>query len=92
MNGFEFNKILAAILVAGLIAMLAGYVSREVVAPKVLDKNVYVVEGVGVAETTKTAEAPKGPAPIAPLLIKADVDAGQKYARVCATCHSFGKG
>jgi len=24
--------------------------------------------------------------------VKADVDAGQKYARVCGTCHSFGKG
>lgn len=91
MNGFEFNKLFAAILVAGLIAMIAGYISREVVNPHKLEKNAYVVEGVG-APVASTASAPQGPAAIEPLLAKADVDAGQKYARVCGTCHSFGKG
>lgn len=92
MNGFEFNKIFAAILVAGLVAMLAGYISREAVSPKMLDKNVYVVEGVGASTAVAAETAPKGPGPIEPLLAKADVEAGQKYARVCGTCHSFGKG
>jgi len=92
MNGFEFNKIFAAILVAMLIAMVAGYIAREAVNPQKLEKNSYVVEGVGVTPVANTPAAPQGPAPIKPLLVKADVDAGQKYARVCGTCHSFGKG
>lgn len=92
MNGFELNKIVGAILLALLVAMLSGFVAHEVAAPKMLDKNVYVVEGVGAPTTAAVAEAPKGPADILPMLAKADVDAGQKTARACAACHSFGKG
>ncbi|MGE3622495.1 MAG: cytochrome c family protein [Bdellovibrionales bacterium] len=94
MNGFEFNKILAAVLVAMLIAMLAGFVAHKVVSPEKLEKNVFVVEGAasGAAEGGTAAEAPKGPPPIGPLLEKASAEAGQKYARVCSTCHSVKQG
>src|ERR1700733_6540717 len=92
MNGFEFNKLLAAILVTTLIAMLAGFTARKVVAPQMPEKNAYVVEGVGEAPATTMSAAPAGPAPIGPLLAKADAAAGEKTARVCGTCHSFGKG
>ena len=92
MNGFEFNKIFAALLVALLVGMLASFISREAVSPAKLEKNAYIVEGVGAAEATPAAAAPKGPAPIKAFLVKADVDAGQKFARVCGTCHSFNKG
>jgi cytochrome c len=92
MNGFEFNKVLAAILLAMLIAMVTGFIAHHLVEPEKLKKNVYVVEGVQAADTGGAAAAPKGPPPIEPLLAKANVEAGQKYARVCGTCHSFGKG
>ena len=93
MNGFEFNKVLAAILLAMLIAMVTGFIAHKAVAPEKLAKNVYVVEGVPAAgDSSGAAAAPKGPAPIEPLMAKASVEAGQKYARVCGTCHSFGKG
>jgi cytochrome c len=93
MNGFEYNKLIAAILVAMLIAMVSGFIAHKIVHAQKLDKNVYVVEGVGApTEGGAAAEAPKGPAPIGPLLAKADAAAGEKYARVCGTCHSFGKG
>lgn len=92
MNGFEFNKVLAAILVAMLVAMITGFVAHKIVSPAKLAKNVYVVEGVAAPAEGGAATAPKGPAPIEPLLGKANVEAGQKYARVCGTCHSFGKG
>jgi cytochrome c len=91
-SNFEFNKLLAAILVATLIAMLAGFTARKVVSPQTLEKNVYVVEGVGAEPAAATSAAPAGPADIGPLLAKADVDAGQKTARVCGTCHTFNKG
>ena len=92
MNGFEFNKLLAAILVPTLIAMLAGFTARKVVSPQTLEKNAYIVEGVGEAPTASTPAAQAGPGDIGPLLAKADVDAGQKTARVCGTCHTFNKG
>lgn len=93
MNGFEFNKIFAALLVAVLVAMLGGFLAEKMVAPHVLEKNVYVVEGVAASSSAAPeAAAAKGPAPIAPLLAAASVEAGQKTGRVCGTCHSFGKG
>jgi cytochrome c len=92
MNGFEFNKLLAAILVAMLVAMISGFVAHKLISPEKLTKNVYVVEGVATTPEGSSATAPAGPPPIGPLLAKADVGAGEKYARVCGTCHSFGKG
>ena len=93
MNGFEMNKLLAAILVALLVAMLAGFFAKKLVSPEKLEKNAYVVEGVGAATSAiAAAAAPKGPAPLEPLLASANIEAGQKTARVCGTCHSFGKG
>ena len=61
MNGFEFNKLLAAILVATLIAMLAGFTARKIVSPEMPAKNAYVVEGVGEVPTTSMNAAPAGP-------------------------------
>src|SRR5271170_6766339 len=91
MNGFELNKIIAAVLLAVLVAMFSGFLAKELVEPEKLAKNAYVVEGVG-QEPTATAAAPAGPPKIEPFLAKADVAAGEKTARVCGTCHSFGKG
>lgn len=92
MNGFEFNKLLAAILLAMLIAMITGFIAHKMVSPEKLAKNVYVVEGAAAPEGGAAAEAPKGPPDITPLLAKADPAAGEKYARVCGTCHTLTKG
>ena len=92
MHGFEFNKILAAILVAMLVAMVTGFIAHKLVHPEMLAKNVFVVEGAAPETTSGTAAAPTGPPAIEPFLAKADVAAGEKYARVCQTCHSLGKG
>ena len=93
MHGFEFNKLFAAVLVALLVAMISGFLAEKLVSPKMLDQNVYVVEGVAATPGTPTETMPKEPEPIASYLAKADADAGPlKTARVCGTCHSFGKG
>jgi cytochrome c len=92
MNGFELNKLIAAALLAILIAMLTGFIAEKAVHVDKLAKNVLVVEGVGKTLGSSPETAPKGPAPIAPLLAKADVEAGQKAGRVCGTCHSFNNG
>jgi cytochrome c len=94
MNNFEFNKIFAAVLLALLTAWIASFIGHKLVHPEKLEKNAYVVEGVAPSGGAETAAAPadKGPAPIAALLVSASIDAGQKYSRACAACHSFEKG
>ena len=45
MNNMEFNKIFAAILVAGIIASLSGFVSDKLVHPHKLEKDAVTIEG-----------------------------------------------
>lgn len=89
----EWNKVFGAVLLAGLIAMLAGFASKVLVHSKPLEKSVYVVATPeGASAPADKGAAPAGPAPIAPLLAAASPDAGQKVAKACAACHSFDKG
>lgn len=94
MHGFEFNKILGALILAILIASLAGFVAREMIEVEPLEKPAFPVDQLQVA-----AAAPVGGSapvvvaePIEGLLAAADPAAGQKTSRVCAACHSFDKG
>ena len=89
MGGMEFNKVFAAILVAGIIAMLSGFVANKLVHPKKLKENAFAIEGVevaGVATVEKLAE------PVLALIAEADIARGQKVSKACAACHSFDKG
>ena len=89
----EWNKIFGAVLLAGLIAMLAGFASKVLVHSKPLEKSVYVVATPeGAAPAADKGAAPAGPAPIAPLLVAASPENGEKVAKACAACHSFNKG
>jgi cytochrome c len=86
----EFNKIFASILLAGIIAMMAGFISRSVVHVEKPHEEAYVIEA---AETTTVADAVKaGPEPILALIASADVSKGEKLSKACAACHSFDKG
>lgn len=92
MDNFEFNKIMAAVLIALIVGAVGAVLSDRIVAPQMLDKNVYEVAilepSAGVAE-----EAPKELAPIAPLLAAANVENGEKIAKkACAQCHTFAQG
>ncbi|MCW2238074.1 c-type cytochrome [Azospirillum canadense] len=90
----EWNKIFGAVLLAGLIAMLTGFMSEVLVHPKTPEKAAYVIavpESKG-GDTKGGGGAPAGPGDIAPLLAKADPAAGQAAAKACASCHSFDKG
>ena len=91
MNNMEFNKIFAAVLVAGIIAMFSGFLADKLVHPKDLKKDAVHVEGGVVAN----AGAPKKEAvaePILALLADADIERGKKLSKACAACHSFDKG
>jgi cytochrome c len=93
MASFEWNKIIASVLTAMIVAMAAGILANQLVRPKPLEKPVFLPAG---AEQTAAASAEQ-PAvaklePIEPLLAKADPKRGEQLAKVCNTCHTFSKG
>jgi cytochrome c len=94
MSSFELNKFAAAILLAGIIAMVSSFLAEAIVKPKLLDKPAYVVAGVEASPAAAAGGAPQEakPAPIAPLLAKADAAEGANIAKQCAACHTFDKG
>lgn len=97
-KGLEINKIAAAILLAGLIGMVAGKASEFLYygGPKHAggeheEKRGYKVEVT--EETTTGAAAPTGPADISALYASADIEAGKSYfGKKCTTCHTIEKG
>ena len=93
MSSFEWNKIIASVLTALIIAMVSGILANQLVRPKELEKPVFLVQG---AEQTAAAPAEQPAAaklePIEPLLAKADPKRGEQVAKVCQTCHTFNKG
>lgn len=92
-SDLENNKIFAAILVAGIVAMLSGFVASKVIHSEELEEDAYpiqVAENVGA--DTQAAATPVGPDPITDLIALADIAVGEKLAKACAACHSFDKG
>jgi len=86
------NKIFAAILVAGLVLMLSGFISKKILPEEKLKEDAFPVE---VTEIASGSAAPKVGAvaePIADLIAAASVERGKQLSRACAACHSFDKG
>lgn len=90
MGGIEFNKIFAAVLVAGLIAMFSGFVAEKLTKPKELKENAFKIEGVADAGAGPKVE--KLAEPVLAMLASADIARGQKVSKACAACHNFDKG
>jgi len=87
----ESNKIFAAVLVAGILAMLSGFVAKKVIHVEAPEEDAYRIEamaegGAGGAAVEAVAE------PILALLATADVEKGQNTGKACAACHTFNKG
>lgn len=92
-SSLESNKIAAALLTAGVIAMFSGFAAELLYHPEQLEENVYTVAGAeGDAPAAEVAEAPPALEPIGPLLASADPAAGESVARKCTACHSFDEG
>ena len=88
MDSFEFNKIFAAILVAGITVSSVGFISEKLVHPH----EVAAHGEAATAEAAGAAAAPQVPEPVLALIAAADAAHGQKLSKACATCHSFDKG
>ena len=93
MGGLEWNKIFAAILVAGILVLGSSILADMIVEPEHLEKNAYAIEvAEGSVATAESGEAAAKIDPVSPLLAKADVAHGEQLTKVCTSCHSFEKG
>lgn len=95
MNSMEINKIAAAVLTAGVVAMLLGLVAKLIIpdpaahgdghGPNLFADLAPVTPSDGPAE-------PAGPEPIAAFLASATVEDGMQVAKKCTSCHTFEPG
>ena len=90
-QNLEKNKIMASLLVAGIVAMLAGFVANLLVHPDIPSESVLDID-TSALETAAPGAAPAGPEPVLALLADADVARGEALSKACLACHSFEKG
>jgi cytochrome c len=93
MNSMEFNKIVAAVLTAGVIAMLLGLFAKLVI-PEHSAHGDHHGPNLFADLSPAAPVANEGPTiePIAPFLAAATVEDGMKVARKCSSCHTFEAG
>ena len=94
MSSFEWNKVIASVLTAMIVAMVAGVLASQLVRPHQLHEAAYLPPGSEGGATTAAATTPAATAvePIEPLMASADVAHGQQLSKVCTQCHTFEKG
>jgi cytochrome c len=94
-HDLENNKIFAAVLVAGIVAMLCGFVAGIIVHPAKPhgdDKIAIDIDTSALEAAASGNAAPTGPEPILALLATADAKRGEALAKACLACHGFDKG
>lgn len=97
MRGIEMNKIAAAVLLSGLIAVVAGTVAQALYHGGLGEheeaKRGYSIEGAEEANAAGgAAVADAGPVEIAAFMAAADAARGEAVSKKCLSCHSFEKG
>jgi len=88
----ESNKVFAAILIAGILAMLSGFVAKKVIHVEAPEEDAFKIEGLADTGAAGGAAVAAGPEPILALLASADAAKGENFAKACAACHTFAKG
>ncbi len=94
MKNLETNKIVAAVLVAGLIALITGKIADVLYSPAHHEEE---KRGFSIAVEEAPTDAGKDakkeePVDIGALLAAADAAAGEKEFKKCASCHTSDKG
>ena len=95
MPSFEWNKIIASVLTAMIIAMVTGIIASSFVRPHHLEKAAYLPPGAEEGAQASAAAPTQAAAkvePIEPAMAKADPKHGEQVAKVCQQCHTFDKG
>jgi cytochrome c len=95
MNSMEINKIAAAILTAGVVAMLLGLVAKLIIPDPAAHGDGHgpnLFADLAPAAPSEGPAEPAGPEPIAAFLASATVEDGAQVARKCTSCHTFEPG
>src|SRR5437764_14701920 len=92
MSSFEWNKIIASVLTAMIVAMASGILAGQLVRPKELEKPVFVVAGAEPSGSAPAEGGAAGPEPVGPMLAKAGPKKGEQIAKGRAACHNLTKG
>jgi cytochrome c len=92
MESLELNKVMAAVLTAGIAFVGLGLIADKLEHPEHLKESVLKIKGVETVGAP-AAPAPAASPPIAVLLAKADPAAGEAFThKICIACHNFNEG
>lgn len=99
-GSFELNKIIGALLLASIVAMVSGFVAMGLYTGSIgehgghEEKRGYTIAGAENADAGAGAApaAEEKPVDIMPLMATADVAAGQAQIKKCTACHTFEQG
>ncbi|MCR9177861.1 MAG: cytochrome c family protein [Alphaproteobacteria bacterium] len=92
MASLETNKVLAAVLCAGLLAMATSKVAEGLRHPHELEENAFKIEVANAEPSGQAAAGPEPVEPIIPILASADPAAGENLSKKCTACHSLDDG
>lgn len=96
MGDLFWNKVAGAVLAVGLLILGLQTLGHELMDSDSaeLESLAYPVDlaAIGASMGSDEAEEPAGPPDFGTLLASADVSAGERVARRCASCHSFDAG
>ena len=99
-GSFELNKIIGGLLLAAIVAMVAGFTAQGLYTGSLgehgghEEKRGYTIAGAENADADAGAApaAEEKPVDIMPFMAKADVAAGEAQLKKCTACHTFDKG
>ncbi len=87
----EFNKLVASVLVAGLVFMAINVGVNEVMHEDELEMTIYPVPEAAAAVAEDALAEDSGPSVMA-LIGAADMAAGKKLLKRCTSCHDMAQG
>jgi len=91
MDGLEFNKIAAAVLIAGIIIMVVSNIADILYQPDKSFPRGYQVPIENAPTIQQMSEKAESTVDIAALMSKADVEKGKEASKRCTMCHTFTK-
>lgn len=92
-HDLENNKVIAAVLVAGIVAYFGGFLAKHIFMPLHTEDKAYIDVDTSALEAAAGGSAKVATAePILGLLATADVKKGEALSKACLACHGFDKG
>lgn len=89
MDSLELNKVVGAVLLGGMVALVSGILAEKLVEPHHFGGGTVTAGGAAPTPATPAAAVLE---PVIPLLASADAKAGEATFKKCASCHNADKG